>query len=41
METSRSGKGVRNEAEAATGVAKVNGMGMGREDGATVEEMGG
>jgi hypothetical protein len=40
-ETSRPGKSVRNEAKAAAGVAKVNGLGMGRDDGATVEGTGG
>jgi hypothetical protein len=41
MGTGRSGKGVKNEAKAAAGVAEVNGLGMGREDGATVEGTGG
>jgi hypothetical protein len=41
MGTGRSGKGVKNEAKAAAGVAKVNGLGMGRDDGATVEGTGG
>ena len=41
METGGSGKGVRNEAEATTGVAKMNGMGMERGGGAAVEDTGG
>jgi hypothetical protein len=41
MGTGRPGEGVKNEAKAAAGVAKVNGLGMGRDDGATVEGTGG
>ena len=41
MGTGKPGKGVKNEAKAAAGVAKVNGLGMGRDDGATVEGTGG
>jgi len=35
-ETCGPGKGVKNEAKAAAGVAKVNSLGMGRDDGTTV-----
>jgi len=41
METGRPGKGVKNEAEAATGVAKVNGLGMGTDEGVSVGGTGG
>jgi hypothetical protein len=41
MGTGRSGKGVKNEAKAAAGVAEVNGLGVGRDDDATVEGTGG
>jgi hypothetical protein len=41
MGAGRPGKGVKDEAKAAVGVAKVNGLGMGREGGATVKGAGG